>query len=153
MVALPWICGVGKHYGLFVQRRVAEIRSLVGHENWYFIDSGFNTTDIFSRGALLSNLKDNNLWYSGPKHVLYLDTPPTRFSILCKDDSFTLLIMDTPSNKKNKLVNWNNTIDDKRFSSYLKLLRVTSYVSCFINRLTNNLKITYWTYTLLIVLS
>ena len=48
--------------------------------------------------------------------------------------------MGTPSNKKDKLVNWNNIIDDKRFSSYLKLLRVTSYVLCFINRLTNNLK-------------
>ena len=33
MVALHWICGVGKHYGSFVQRCVAEIRSLVGHEN------------------------------------------------------------------------------------------------------------------------
>ena len=33
IVALHWICSVGKHYGSFVQRRVAEIRSLVGHEN------------------------------------------------------------------------------------------------------------------------
>ena len=72
MVALPWICGVGKHYGLLVQRRVAEIRSLVGHENRYFIDSGFNTADIFSGGALLSNLKDNDLWYSGPQTCFIL---------------------------------------------------------------------------------
>ena len=42
MVARHWICGVGKRYGSFVQHRVAEIRSLVGHENWYFIDSGSN---------------------------------------------------------------------------------------------------------------
>ena len=33
MVALNWIFGFGKHYGSFVQRRVAEIRSLVGDEN------------------------------------------------------------------------------------------------------------------------
>ena len=39
-----------------------------------------------------------------------------------------------------KLLNLNSIIDVKRFSSYLKLLRVTSYVMRFINRLTNNLK-------------
>ena len=38
------------------------------------------------------------------------------------------------------MVNLNRIIDVKRFSSYLKLLRVTSYVIRFINRLTNNLK-------------
>ena len=48
--------------------------------------------------------------------------------------------MDTPSTKKEELVNLNNIIDVIRFSSYLKLLRVTSSVMRFINRLTNNLK-------------
>ena len=126
MVALHRICGVGKHYGSFSQRRVAEIRSLVGHENWYFIDSGSNPADILSRSALISDLKENDLWYSGPKQVLYSDTPPTRFIILCKDYSFTLLMMETPSTKKEKLVNLDSIVDVKHFSSYLKLLRVTS---------------------------
>ena len=85
MVAIHWICSVGKHYGSFVQC-CAEIRSLVGHENWYFIDSSFNPADILPRDALLANLKDNDLWCSGPKRVLHSDTPPTGFSILCKDD-------------------------------------------------------------------
>ena len=91
------------HYGSFVQSRVAKIRSLVGHESWYFIDSSSNPVDILSRGALLSNLKDNNLWYSELKQVLYSDTPLTRFSILCKDDSFDLLlIMDNQKRKTGK---------------------------------------------------
>ena len=90
-----------------------------------FIDSGSKPDDVFPRGVLLSNLEYNDLWYSGPKLVLYSDTPPARFSILCKDDSFTLLILDIPSIKKEELVNLN---------------RVTSYVMRFINRLTNNLK-------------
>ena len=64
------------------------------------------------------------MWYSGPKQVLYSDTPPTRFNILCKDDSRTLLIMDIPSTMKEKFVNLNSIIDVKRFSSYLKLQRV-----------------------------
>ena len=140
MVALYWICGVGKHYGSFIQRSVAKIRSLVGHESWYFIDSDSNPADILSRGPLLLNLKDNDLWYSEPKQVLYSDTPLTRFSILCKDDSFTLLIMDTSSTKREKLVNLNSITDAKRFSSYLKLLRFTSYVMRFINRLKDKLK-------------
>ena len=114
MVALHWICCVGKYYCSFAQRRIAEIRSLVGYENWYFIDSGSNPANILSRGALLSNLKDNDLWYSGPKQALYTDTPPTRFSILCKGDSFTIVIMDTPSTKKENLVNLNSIIDVKR---------------------------------------
>ena len=48
--------------------------------------------------------------------------------------------MDTPSTKEEKLVNLKSIIDVKRFSNCLKLLRVTSYVMRFINRLTNNLK-------------
>ena len=48
--------------------------------------------------------------------------------------------MDTPSTKNEKLVNLNSIIDVERFSSYLKLVRVTSYVMRFINRLTNNLQ-------------
>ena len=107
---------------------------IVGHENWYFTDSGSNLDDIPYRRASLSNLKDKDLWYSGPKQVLYSDTPPTRFSILCKYDLFALLSMDT---KNEKLVNLNSIIDFKRFSNYLKLLRVTSCLMCFINRLKN----------------
>ena len=57
MAALHWICGVGKHYGSFVQRRVAETRSLVDHEHWYFTDSGSSSAEVLSRGALLSNLE------------------------------------------------------------------------------------------------
>ena len=48
--------------------------------------------------------------------------------------------MDTPLTKEEKLVNLNSIINVERFSSYLKLLSVTSYVMRFINRLTNNLK-------------
>ena len=105
-----------------------------------FIDSGSKPDDVFPRGVLLSNLEYNDLWYSGPKLVLYSDTPPARFSILCKDDSFTLLILDIPSIRKEELVNLNSIIDVKRLSSYLKLLRVTRYVMRFMNQLTNNLK-------------
>ena len=95
-----------------------------------FIDSGSKPDDVFPRGVLLSNLEYNDLWYSGPKLVLYSDTPPARFSILCKDDSFTLLILDIPSIRKEELVNLNSIIDVKRLSSYLKLLT---------NNLKNNL--------------
>ena len=95
-----------------------------------FIDSGSKPDDVFPRGVLLSNLEYNDLWYSGPKLVLYSDTPPARFSILCKDDSFTLLILDIPSIRKEELVNLNSVIDVKRLSSYLKLLT---------NNLKNNL--------------
>ena len=77
---------------------------------------------MLSRGALLLNLKDNDWWHSGAKQVLYSVTKPTRFSILCKDDSFTLLIMDTLATQKKKLFNMHSIIDVKHFSSYLKLL-------------------------------
>ena len=39
--------------------------------------------------------------------------------------------MDTPSEKKVKLVYLNSTIDVKCFSSYFKLLKVTSYAMRF----------------------
>ena len=48
--------------------------------------------------------------------------------------------MDTPSTKKEKLLNLSSIIDVKRFSSCLKQLRVTNYVMRFTNRLENKLK-------------
>ena len=117
------------------------LKSIVGHENWYFIDSAFNPANILSSSALLSNLNDNDLCYSEPRKVFYSDTPPTRPNgIFCKDESFTVLNMNTLSTKKEKLVNLNSIIDVKRFSSHLKQLRVTSYVMRFINNLQNKLK-------------
>ena len=47
MVTLHWICSFGKHHGSFVQHRLTEIRSLVGHENWHFIDSGYKVCMLF----------------------------------------------------------------------------------------------------------
>ena len=116
------------------------ITSLVGHEDEHFIDSGPSPAGILSRGNLLSTLNDSDFLYSGPKQVLYSDTLPTGFSTLCEDDLLTLLSMENPSTKREKLVILNCVIDVKCFSSYLKLLRVASYVLRFISRLKNKMK-------------
>lgn len=34
--------------------------------SWYYVTSTENPADIISRGCLLSELKESNLWFSGP---------------------------------------------------------------------------------------
>lgn len=66
MTALHWIGNRGE-WKQFVQHRVNEILKLADKIDWGHCPGVDNPADIGSRGELATQLKDNQLWWVGPK--------------------------------------------------------------------------------------
>ncbi|XP_018393393.1 PREDICTED: uncharacterized protein LOC108772368 [Cyphomyrmex costatus] len=67
MVALYWIRGDTSRWKPFVSNRVTEIISYLHASHWGHVKSSENPADLLSRGATPAKLKDNQLWWHGPK--------------------------------------------------------------------------------------
>ncbi|XP_028166130.1 uncharacterized protein LOC114356935, partial [Ostrinia furnacalis] len=66
-IVLSWLLGDVSRWKLFVANRVVEILENVNGNQWYHVMSKDNPADIASRGMLLKDLKDCQLWWEGPE--------------------------------------------------------------------------------------
>ena len=64
--ALWWIYGENKQFKRFVQSRVEKVRKLVNKERFRYVPSELNPSDIGSRGAKLSEIRNNLFYWNGP---------------------------------------------------------------------------------------
>ncbi|CAL8117960.1 unnamed protein product [Orchesella dallaii] len=65
--ALYWIKNIG-NWGIFVQRRVEEIRRLSSPDDWRHVPGTLNPADLPSRGCTLEQLKTSE-WWEGPNFL------------------------------------------------------------------------------------
>ena len=63
--ALCWIRNRGE-WKQFVKHRVNDILHLTNKDEWAYVSTHENPSDIGSRGVLASKLKNNELWWNGP---------------------------------------------------------------------------------------
>ena len=137
-----------KHSSRFIENRIAEIRKQKDITPHY-VPSKDNPADLASRGLCINDLLVNNLWWHGPEWML----EPNHVWTVWTQDITNQNIKNTEVIYEAKLDAVENTqeisktmspfeIDSKRFSSLTKLLRVTSWVSRFIQNLRRNLTIT-----------
>ena len=63
-IALSWVEKGPSVGGVFVANRVHEIRAIHVERRW--VPSGCNPADLPTRGASIEELKESNLWWSGP---------------------------------------------------------------------------------------
>ena len=135
-VALWWIKNTSSTYKQFVQERVREVRSNVGPDCWRHIEGKQNPADQPSRGCY-SNEFDSSTFIKGPKW-------------LCQGEEFWPIkklektsVADSELKKEaKKAINLNvakiedkgidKIIDASKFSSFDKLLRITSWVFRFV---------------------
>lgn len=66
-ITLHWINGHPARWKAFVANRVSEIQHLTEKSQWYHVPGEENPADIISRGMLPCQLKDNAIWWHGPK--------------------------------------------------------------------------------------
>ena len=131
--ALHWIFNNGE-WKQWVQFRVNEILKLSKSENWGHVGGRDNPADIGSRGVKASQLRENELWWKGPKWLREgKDKWPT---VLILDDT-----EEVKSERKNVTVmeictqqelGIGQVIDIKRYATLKKLLNVSSWVLRFI---------------------
>ena len=139
--ALCWIKN-HKPWKQYVQHRVDVIRKLTDKEKWRFCPGTMNPADIPSRGCSGKDLVENDLWWSGASFLkeppeLWPDTPTTFIAEMTSEE----LIKNPPvithslaaaSVKRTPIENLEGIMDIERYSSKLKLLRVTGYILKFI---------------------
>ena len=70
-VVLHWLNGKANMQICFVENRVRQITSLVEAKNLNYCPSQKNPANIVSRGASISNLANNTLWWDGPDFLKY----------------------------------------------------------------------------------
>ncbi|XP_048481684.1 uncharacterized protein LOC119693389 [Plutella xylostella] len=66
-IVIAWLSGEPNRWKPFVANRVVEIVENLNNNQWYHVQSKENPADLTSRGMLLSELKQCDLWWKGPK--------------------------------------------------------------------------------------
>lgn len=67
-IVLSWINKEAYNWKVFVANRVSKIRNLIDPTSCYHVISEENPADIVSKGSATLALKDNSLWWNGPKN-------------------------------------------------------------------------------------
>ena len=137
---LCWIRN-SKPWRQYVQHRVQEIRRLTGQDTWRFCPGSCNPADIPSRSCLGQELIDSELWWKGPDFLrsapeFWPDMPACRQSNIADEE----LIRNPPlithslvsAADEHPTCTVSDVIDITRYSSRLKVLRVTAWVLKFV---------------------
>ncbi|XP_071037206.1 uncharacterized protein [Parasteatoda tepidariorum] len=129
-VALNWIQGNPNRWKTFVSNRTSEILNYTNPTQCRHCPGNENPADHLSRGVAPTELKSLDLWWLGPTWLTQSskfwpskqlnDANPDIYAELRKPASQSLLI-----------TSYQPLIDISRFSSYMKLLRVTAWIFCF----------------------
>ena len=137
---LWWLKQVNKRWNVWVQNRVEYIRALVESSRWYYVSTHSNPVDLSTRFNSLKSFRFNSLWWEGPSYLKQDCSHWPLEEIISSD----LAHQEERSGSHSLFVNHGvdgigKAIDCCRFSSFERLLRVTSYVLRFIGNLKTRL--------------
>ena len=66
MDVLYWIRGQSRKFKLFVANRVGEIQASTNPEQWRYVPTKLNPSDLLIRGLSVSPRTEEDKWWSGP---------------------------------------------------------------------------------------
>ena len=143
-VVLSWIRNSNKEFKQFVENRLVEIRKLAPPELWRYVPTKQNPADIASRGTTATQLAENKLWWNGPEFLIKsIEHWPSQPCHVQEDDSelkSPRVSVTTSAVNLAKNLSIMELIDVSKYSSIVRLLRVTVYVLRFINNLKKRAK-------------
>ena len=132
-----------KQWKQYVQHRVDEIHKLSSKDSWRFCPGQCNPADVPSRSCSAMELSKQELWWNGPKYLEktkdnWPNLPTTNDSKaaeieLAKSAPEIVYAMVLVTNKDRDTVNLEALFDIQRYSTKLKLLRITGWVLKFIS--------------------
>ena len=145
-IVLYWIYGTSQRFKTFEANRVAEIQDSVPPEKWKHVNGLENPADIGSRGISPEQIKEHQLWWTGPDWLeedpsnwpSKFAAPPsleTLYSLGVTKENLQLkereevALQTTTDISSTKPV-----IDISRYSSYTHLVRVTAWVFRVVTR-------------------
>lgn len=130
-VVLAWVKGSPNNWKQFVGNRVAEIHSLTDPSHWHHVAGADNPADLLTRGLFADELVKKSEWVCGPPW-LYRE-------LTCADSAVCLPVCnETPADNSSTPL-FTSVICFSKFSSLIRVLRVTSFVLRFISLLRKRL--------------
>ncbi|VDI16698.1 Hypothetical predicted protein [Mytilus galloprovincialis] len=148
---LKWI-STKKELNVFVKNRIAEIKA---HKDvkFMYVNTMENPADVATRGTTASKLKNDSLWWHGPKWLNY-DTQNWKNDSFGDNSSVEKMYQSEIKREKsrcstllcNQIEEENRPpfgIDCREFSSYTKVIRVTAWIQRFVSRMKKR-QMQYW---------
>ena len=144
MNVLYWIRSRSRVYKMFVANRISIIQSLTDAALWRYVPTSDNPADLASRGCTVDALSQSSQWWKGPA---FLTQEPSQWPAnkveqtkdsvqeqkLPKNESVNIFsglctLFATPNDTQQST--WR--LNPQRFSSWLRLKRVTAWVLRFV---------------------
>ena len=140
MCAIEW-CRTEKMLARFISDRVKEIRE--GGINIAYVKADENPADIASRGQMAYKLQHNDLWWHGPRWMLDDINQSSKFTYELTEEASKMVATEIRGNKVlhevsmvsdgSQSVESPGNMKEEKFSSHIKLIRVTAWCCRFIN--------------------
>ena len=131
-----WIRGVSKRHPAFIANRIGEILDSTEPNHWNHCPGQLNPADDGSRGLPVSSITSGSRWVNGPA---FLHLPEERWPKGNAKLEIPKPSVDDPQAEE-MAVTWTGVVKDSRndflspakYSSLIKLLKVTAYLIRFI---------------------
>ena len=154
---LWWVRGRSRQFKPFVANRVGEIQSISDPAQWRYVPTSINPADFLSRGMKAEDLKKCDVWCKGPEYLLQPETAwPSNRTVNGPIENAELKLGSKLKTPKEIPMTTNHTesqryeptfqafvttidsdaqptIDPRRYSSWLKLRRITAWMMRFLS--------------------
>ncbi|XP_071579548.1 uncharacterized protein [Temnothorax nylanderi] len=132
-ITLYRIKSTPSRFATFVANRIVRIQELTSPSQWKHIPGELNPADIVSRGCSPETLKSCNMWFNGPE---FLQTEESNWPLSVSQENKFGAIADPelkPQSNSVICVAISQNSWAHHYSSLNRLLRVTSWITRFIN--------------------
>ena len=135
-IVLGWLKSCSRTWNTFVANRVGEIQDLTSTETWHHVSGKENPADVLSHGLMPEAIQASEVWWNGPVWLLRRESEwPKTFSP--NENELKL-----PERKSTSHISAPATAKITfsifaKYSSLLKLIRVTAYCLRFIRKCRN----------------
>ena len=138
-VVLSWIRNSNKEYKQFVENRLQKIRKLAPSKLCKYVPTKQNPADIASRGTTATQLVGNKMWWNGPEFLVksneHWPSQPCSYQEDVSELKSPQISVTTSTVNATQIPNIMELLDVSKYSSIVRLLRVTAYVLRFVNNL------------------
>ncbi|XP_077508788.1 uncharacterized protein LOC144120265 [Amblyomma americanum] len=136
-IALHWIRGDTGRWQQFVRNRVCEIQRVTGGYEWRHCPGKENPADLLTRGVSVSRLAASDVWWTGPQ---WLRKPDGEWPQGLVQNAFSDAELELKQPTKalpamSSQVQSPSLMDIQRYSSFIRLIRVTAWVLRFVSRM------------------
>ena len=135
MNVLYWIRNRSRQFKTFVANRVGEIQDSTNPNQWRYVPSKTNPADIASRGTTVKDLSSNKMWWEGPSFIMQGEEqwPQTKLQEPKEREEKRKTKIVEICNLTNTESNDESHLNPVRYSNWVRLVRVQTYVQRFIN--------------------